>query len=89
MRQSQMSFLAPSVLAKAYRKVGQVEEGLTVLAKALAFVDKTGMRVSEAEMYRIKGELTLQQFKVQGSKFPAPSTQYLAPKRRRKPKRVF
>ena len=41
--------------------MGQVEEGLTVLAKALAFVDKTGERVSEAELYRLKGELTLQQ----------------------------
>jgi predicted ATPase len=69
MRQSQMSFLAPYVLAEAYGKVGQVEEGLAVLAKALAFVEKTGMRVSEAELYRLKGQLTLQKFQVSGSKF--------------------
>src|SRR5262249_47553704 len=50
MRQSQLSSLVPSVLAKAYGKVGQVEEGLTVLAKALAFVDKTKTRVDEAEL---------------------------------------
>jgi predicted ATPase len=55
-----MVFLPPHVLAEAYGKVGQVEEGLTLLAKALAFVDKTGQRVYEAELYRIKGELTLQ-----------------------------
>jgi len=38
------------------------------LAEALAVVDKTGERSYEAELYRLKGELTLQQFKVQGSK---------------------
>jgi predicted ATPase len=56
-------------LAAAYAKVGQVEEGLSVLAEALAFVDKTGERVGEAELYRLKGELTLQQFQVSGSTY--------------------
>ena len=46
-------FLA--LLAEAYGKVGQVEEGLTVLAEALAVVDKTGERFYEAELYRLKG----------------------------------
>jgi len=32
-----------------------------VVAEALALVDKTGERVEEAELYRLKGELTLQQ----------------------------
>ncbi len=32
-------------------------------------VEKTKERYYEAELYRLKGELTLQQFKVQGSKF--------------------
>jgi predicted ATPase len=59
-----------SLLAEVYGKGGQVEGGLSVLAEALAVVDKTGERVYEAELYRLKGELTLQQrFKVQGSKF--------------------
>ena len=49
-----------ALLAEAYGKVGRVEEGLAVLAKALAVVDKTGERFYEAELYRIKGELTLQ-----------------------------
>ena len=56
-------------LAIAYARTGRREEGLAVLAEALAMVDKTGARVYEAELYRIKGELTLQQFKVQGAKF--------------------
>jgi predicted ATPase len=47
-------------LAEAYGKVGQGEEGLSVLAEALAVVDTTGERVNEAELYRLKGQLTLQ-----------------------------
>jgi predicted ATPase len=57
-------FLA--LLAEAYGKVGQSEEGLSVLAEALATVNKTGERFYEAELYRLKGELTLAQFSVQG-----------------------
>ena len=48
-----------ALLAEAYGKVGQAEEGLTVLAEALAIVDKNGERWYEAELYRLKGELTL------------------------------
>jgi predicted ATPase len=47
-------------LAAAYGKGGQVEEGLTVLAEALAIMNKTGERFYEAELYRLKGQLTLQ-----------------------------
>lgn len=60
MRQSQIPS-ALGLLAEAYEKVGQVEEGLTVLAEALTLVDKTGVRWYEAELYRLKGELLLQQ----------------------------
>jgi predicted ATPase len=49
------------LLAEEYGKVGQPEEGLTVLAEALAIVDKTGERYYEAELYRLRGELTLQE----------------------------
>jgi predicted ATPase len=79
MRQSRtpfLAFLAPYVLAEAYGKVGQVEEGLTVLAEALALVDKTGTRVSEAELYRLKGQLTLQKFQVPSFKFQVISPQH-------------
>jgi predicted ATPase len=48
-----------TLLAKAYGKMGQVAEGLRVLAERLAFVDKTGERFYHAELYRIKGKLVL------------------------------
>jgi predicted ATPase len=50
--------------------VGQTEEGLTLLAEALELVDKTGARSYEAELYRLKGELTLKQHAV-----PSPRAQ--------------
>jgi predicted ATPase len=50
-------FLA--LLAEAYGQTGQAEEGLSILAEALATVHKTGERHYEAELYRLKGALTL------------------------------
>lgn len=49
-----------ALLAELYGKVGQVEEGLPLLTEALTVVDKTGERFYEAELYRLKGELSLQ-----------------------------
>jgi predicted ATPase len=49
-----------AMLAEAYGQVGQAEEGFTLLAEALAVVQETGERFREAELYRLKGELTLQ-----------------------------
>jgi hypothetical protein len=40
--------------------VGLTEEGLAVLVEALTIADKTGELMWEAELYRLKGELTLQ-----------------------------
>jgi class 3 adenylate cyclase/predicted ATPase len=60
----QASFFA--LLAAVYGKVGQREAGLAVLTKVLATVDKTGERLCEAELYRLKGELTLRQSDVRG-----------------------
>jgi predicted ATPase len=66
--------------AEAYGKVGQIEEGLGVLAEALAQVDRTGERFWEAELYRLKGTLTLQkEFQVPGSKFQESNPQPLTP----------
>ena len=66
-------------LAEVYGKTGQVEEGLAVLAEAVAIVDKTGERWCEAELYRLKGELTLQKLSVVSSQLSDPNTQPLAP----------
>ena len=41
--------------------MGQPEAGLTVLTEALTLVDTTGERWYEPELYRLKGELLLQQ----------------------------
>jgi predicted ATPase len=39
--------------------VGQTQAGLTVLAEALALVEKTGQSVYEADLHRLQGELLL------------------------------
>jgi predicted ATPase len=52
-------------LAEAYGDVGQLEEGLAVVAEGLAEVEKTGARFYEVELYRLRGELTLTQSRVQ------------------------
>jgi predicted ATPase len=57
-QEMQSYFLA--LLVEAYGKTGQAEEGLTLLAEALAVIDKTGERFYEAELYRLKGQLVLQ-----------------------------
>jgi DNA-binding winged helix-turn-helix (wHTH) protein/predicted ATPase/type II secretory pathway predicted ATPase ExeA len=49
-----------ALLAEAHRKNGRADEGLKVLIQALALVDSTGERWWEAELYRLYGELTLQ-----------------------------
>ncbi|MGH7960397.1 MAG: hypothetical protein ACRERD_01040, partial [Candidatus Binatia bacterium] len=64
-----------ALLAEGYGKVGQPEDGLTVLAEAPAIVDKTGQRCHEPELYRLTGQLTLQKFQVPSSKFQVPSYQ--------------
>src|SRR5437016_6309767 len=48
------SFLAR--LAEEYGQAGQVDEGLSLLAEALALVDATGERRDEAELHRLHGE---------------------------------
>ena len=58
--------------------MGQAE-GLSAVSEALTLVNRTGERFYEAELYRLKGELTLQQFKVQGSKFSLTDSRPLKP----------
>jgi predicted ATPase len=52
-------FLA--LLAEAFGKAREAQEGLKVTGEALKFVQDTNERYYEAELYRIKGELLLQQ----------------------------
>jgi TOMM system kinase/cyclase fusion protein len=52
-------FLA--LLAEAYGIMGQPEAGLTALAEALTLAETTGERWYDPELYRLKGELLLQQ----------------------------
>jgi adenylate cyclase len=46
-----------ALLAEAYGKVGEISKGLDTINEAVAFVERTGERVYEAEIYRLKGEL--------------------------------
>ncbi len=71
------------VLAEAYAATGQVEAGLQALAKAHATAQHNGEGFAQAEVYRLKGELTLQkQASVRGpesevSHSPTPKVQSL------------
>jgi predicted ATPase len=50
-----------ALLAEAHGTMGQLEAGLTVLTEALTLTDTTGEHWYEPELYRLKGELLLQQ----------------------------
>jgi TOMM system kinase/cyclase fusion protein len=50
-----------ALLAEGYGVMGQPKAGLAALAEALTLVDRTGERWYESELYRLKGELLLQQ----------------------------
>jgi hypothetical protein len=47
------------LLADQLDKAGRIEEGLTVIARALAQAENTGERYSLAELHRMKGELMI------------------------------
>jgi predicted ATPase len=50
-----------ALLAEAHGTVRQAEEGLCLLREALVVMKKSGEHQWEAELYRLKGELLLQQ----------------------------
>jgi len=50
-----------ALLAEAYGHGGDGKEGLRVITEALAAVHNAGARFYEAELWRLKGELLLQQ----------------------------
>jgi class 3 adenylate cyclase/predicted ATPase len=49
-----------ALLIEAYRREGRAAEGLSVLSEALVVVDRNEERFYEAELYRLKGTLTLE-----------------------------
>jgi tetratricopeptide (TPR) repeat protein len=49
------------LLAEAYGRTGQADQGLSVLDETLALIEQTTARCSEAELHRLKGELLLMQ----------------------------
>jgi predicted negative regulator of RcsB-dependent stress response len=73
-------------LAEAYRNSNQAEAGLDVLAEALAIVDTRGERLHEAKLYRLQGELLLQQAVPDASQAEACFQQALAVARRQQAK---
>ena len=50
-----------TLLAEALGREGQIEEGLGVLAEALALMDETGEAFHGAELHRLQGEFLLRQ----------------------------
>jgi predicted ATPase len=66
-----------ALLAEAYGKVEEAAQGLAALVDALSQVEQTGERQWEAELYRLKGELTLQQLKIKNAKLKITETQDL------------
>jgi predicted ATPase len=68
-----------ALLAEAYGKMGQAEEGLDALVEVLAAVDKSRECFYEAELYRLKGQLVLQsrspQSTVADPQHPTPNPQ--------------
>jgi TolB-like protein/Flp pilus assembly protein TadD len=49
-----------ALLGETCGATGQLAEGLSLLAEALAFAEQSGERFFEAEIYRLRGELLLQ-----------------------------
>ncbi len=56
-----------AALAEMYGRAGQSEVGLDLLTEALELVRKNDNHYDEAECYRLKGQLTLQKFRIPGA----------------------
>jgi predicted ATPase/DNA-binding winged helix-turn-helix (wHTH) protein len=66
-----------ALLAEVYGRQQQAREGLTLLTAALEVVHQNAERIHEAELYRLKGELLLQQWQGSGVTVPVASPQPL------------
>ena len=67
------------LLAEAYRRTGQTDEGLALLADTQVFMNSTGEQLYEAELYRLKGELILQKLSVISSQLSVTNPRPLTP----------
>lgn len=68
-----------ALLAEALGKAGQVEEGLAAVAEGVEILQRTQERFYEAELYRLKGQLTLKQSEVRGPESGVSNTQHPTP----------
>jgi predicted ATPase len=50
---------ANALLANAYATTGRTDEGLDLLDHALVSIDRTGEKIAQAEMLRLKGQIHL------------------------------
>ena len=48
-----------SILAEVYARVGRTDEALAIVDEELARVERSGARLEEARLYRVKGEAIL------------------------------
>lgn len=62
-------------LADACGRIGQIDEGIGVLAEAFTVVKQNDERIWEAELYRRKGELTLRKHQALRAQHPTPNAQ--------------
>jgi predicted ATPase len=67
------------MLAEAYGSVGKFAEGLAVIGDALEGAQRRGELAFMAELYRVRGELTLNKLSVVSCQLSVPSTQPLRP----------
>jgi predicted ATPase len=75
-----------ALLAEASAQVGRTAEGLVALAEALARLDQSEVRLWEAELYRLRGELLWQPTVAQPGEAEVCFQQALAIARRRQAK---
>jgi len=78
--------LSMALLAETFAQVGQITKGLEALAEGLATVAKSRVRWWEAELYRLRGELLLQQTVAQPEEAEVCFQQALAVARREQAK---
>jgi DNA-binding winged helix-turn-helix (wHTH) protein/tetratricopeptide (TPR) repeat protein len=53
--------LFPALITTALGRIGRFDEGLRVIDEVFPFIERTGQRLYEAEVHRLKGELLLAQ----------------------------